>query len=338
MTRSATSSALAVHSIRALVLAPVVVLALAGDARADAAHDLQVAQALYDEAARDLAAKNYDAACPKLEEAARLTPEGVGVRLTLALCYEGQGRLASAYAAYQIAESLAVRARRQEQQRTARAGAAALAPRLAKLRIVVSNEAGALPGLEIRRKGSLVGAAQWGLPLPADRGKHVVEVTAADGRKWEASAVIERDGTQVDLLVEVPPAVRPPIATPAPLRPEPTPAAPMSPRRVAGIAVGAAGLAAIVTGAALGITAVVKKNQSVGPGRCDDADHCSTAGSDLRWASLRAGDWSTALFIGGGVALAGGIVLFATAPSAAEKPAAARLVVGPRGLSLTGAW
>lgn len=319
----------------------------AGSARADRAADLQVAQALYNAAVKEMIAKDYAAACPKLEEAARLVPEGIGVRLTLASCYEGLGRLASASATYQIAESLAARERKAEFQRTARDKAAALAPRLATLRIVVSDEVRALPGLEIRRGGSLVGAAQWGLQLPADKGKHVLVVTAGDGRKWEASATIEQDATQVDLRVELPKAE--PQATPAapspPTPPPPPPAAaPMHPRRIAGIAVGATGLAAVVAGAALGVVAIVEKNRSNAVGFCNGTNHCSNEGADLRWASLRAGNWSTAMLIGGGVALAGGVVLFATAPAGEKKPeaekapAAASLVLGPRGLAVTGAW
>src|SRR6185436_19060304 len=102
-------------------------------------------------------------------------------------------------------------------------------------------------------------------------------------------------------------------------------AAPLHPRRVAGIAVGAAGLGGVVAGAALGIAALVEKNQSDGAGRCDATSHCTNAGADLRWASLRAGNWSTAMFIGGGVALAGGVVLFATAPAPVVSPVTARL-------------
>src|SRR5262249_19576610 len=151
----------------------------------------QIAQALYDEAAKDLAAKNYAAACPKLEEAARLTPEAVGVRLTLGMCYEGQGLLASASAAYQLAEAGAARAHQAERQRRAHEEVAALDPGRAGRRLVVSEGGGAPRGVEIRRAGSLVGPARGGLTPPADRGKHVVVVTTGDGRRWEASAVIE---------------------------------------------------------------------------------------------------------------------------------------------------
>jgi hypothetical protein len=315
--------------------AAVLIAALAGGARAEAPSDLQIAQALYDEAAKDLAAKDYVAACQKLEEAARLTPAAVGVRLTLGSCYEAQGRFASASAAYELAEAAAARAHQADRQRLAHEKVAALEPRLARLRIVVSDEVRALAGLEIRRAGSLVGPAQWGLRLPADKGEHVVVVTTGDGRRWEARAAIEAEGSDVDLRVELPPPP-PPVEPPrAALVPR---AAPLHPRRIAGIAVGAAGLGAVLAGAALGVVALVDKNQSNGAGGCDPTSHCTGQGADLRWASLRAGDWSTAMFVGGGVALAGGIVLFATAPASAAPPVTARLVVGPRGLGIAGAF
>ncbi|APR75340.1 Hypothetical protein A7982_00686 [Minicystis rosea] len=324
--------------------AALLVLALAGNAKGADPSAVQTAKVLFDAAVTDMAAKNFAAACPKLEEASRLVPEGIGIWLKLGECYEGQGRLASAHAAYELAESAAARQEpASERQRLAHRKAAALAPRLAKLRIVVTDEVRALPGLEIKRGGTMVGPVQWGLLLPADKGKHIVVVTAANGRKWEASAVIAEDGTQVDLRVELPPPVEPPRATPLVLpkqaEPEPTPvAARQHPRRIAGIAVGATGLATVVAGGVLGIVAIVDKNRSNANGACDAMNRCPPDAADLRRSSLRAGDWSTALFIGGGVALAGGVVLFATAPSTEKAPATAKLLLGPTGLSVAGAW
>src|SRR5262245_25783154 len=61
---------------------------------------LTEAEALYDAATKAMDGNDYAAACPKLEEVVRLVPHGVGARLTLARCYEGAGRLASAHASY----------------------------------------------------------------------------------------------------------------------------------------------------------------------------------------------------------------------------------------------
>ena len=327
---------------RAAVLALVAVIALASRAAgAQGANDLQVAQALYDEAAKNIAAKDYVAACPKLEEAARLVPEGVGVRLALGACYEAQGRLASALATYEVGESVAARAHQGARQRYAHDRAETLKPKVAKLRIVVDNDVRALPELEIRRAGSLVGQAQWGLALPADKGTHTVVVTTGDGRRWEASAEIAADGTTVDLRVELPAAKEPPpIPTgpvAAPVNREEPAADSARGRRIAGIVLGSAGLAGLAVGGALGVTAIVKKNQS-DTGGCNPTSHCNANGTDLRWASLRAGDWSTAMFVGGGVALATGVALFVTARSPAAPVTSASVVFGPRGVVVRGAF
>lgn len=108
-------------------------------------------------------------------------------------------------------------------------------------------------------------------------------------------------------------------------------------RRIAGIVLGSAGLAGLAVGGALGVTAIVKKNQS-DTGGCDPTSHCNANGTDLRWASLRAGDWSTAMFVGGGVALATGVALFVTARSPAAPVTSASVVFGPRGVVVRGAF
>src|SRR4051794_13843510 len=66
---------------------------------------LGAAQAVFDSAQGLMAAREYAAACPKLEEVVRLVPAGVGAKLQLAKCYDEAGRVASAWAAYVVAEN-----------------------------------------------------------------------------------------------------------------------------------------------------------------------------------------------------------------------------------------
>lgn len=308
---------------------------------------LQVAQALYDQAVKDLAGKDHAAACPKLEEAVRLVPEGIGGRMTLAECYEGLGKLASAWTSWSLAEAAATRAGQADRQKLAHERAAALKPRLATLALLVPAAVQALPDLEIRRDGVLVGPGQWGVALPVDRGPHRFAAKAGDGRRWETMVNIEDDGrAQRVELGEPPPLPRAAPAPPAlpspPLAPAP-PALPLAPppkeapasaRRTVGLVLGGAGIAGGIVGAALGATALVKRNQSNEPGRCDAASHCDPTGSELRWASLRAGDWSTAMLVGGGVAFTAGVVLFLTAPS--PSPTALTVTATPGGARVSG--
>lgn len=59
-----------------------------------------VAQALFDEAQKLMASNNYSLACIKLEEVVRLQPGKIGAVLALARCYEGEGKIASAWSRF----------------------------------------------------------------------------------------------------------------------------------------------------------------------------------------------------------------------------------------------
>lgn len=318
---------------------------------------LQLAQVLYDQAVKEMDTKDFAAACPKLEEAARLVPEAVGARLTLAECYEGADKLASAQTMYEVAEAAAARQNQAERRKLARERADGLKPKLATLTITVPEAVGARDGLEIQRDGVPVGKILWGMSVPVDRGDHVIRATSGDGGTWEKKIRISENGAHETVVVGNPegaPATTAPAIT-AP--PGPTATAhldtssapsriePSSVRRPAGIALASAGGAGIVAALALGAVALSTKDQSNADGHCDAAGHCDATGTDLRNASLTSGDWATALFVGGAVALAGGVVLVATAPAAApaSRPARAEaarveLRATPSGLQLRGSF
>jgi hypothetical protein len=109
-----------------------------------------------------------------------------------------------------------------------------------------------------------------------------------------------------------------------------------TPQRVIGLAVGAAGLASAGVGSIFGAIAIEKKNAS-NEGHCDEQSRCDPVGIELREEGLQAGTASTILFIAGGVALAGGVTLFLTAPAEPEAPRAG-LLLGPGRVGISGAW
>jgi hypothetical protein len=338
--------------VTARALAAALVLAAAQDAHAQSseAQKTVTAQALYEQAVAAMDQKNYASACPTLEDVVRLVPGGIGAKLTLAECYEADGRLASAWTAYAIAESAAGNAGQLDRQQKAHARAEALKPRLARLTLVVPAATRALPGLEITRDGVLSSLVQWGLPLPVDRGKHVVVVTAPGKERWETTFEVKEDGAVASVNVPVlldASKPRDDAKVTAPVAGMETETKPPTAQRTAGIAVGAVGVAAVGVSAALGALAIGKKNES-NEGHCHDGNQCDAAGIALRSQGLTFGNASTALFIGGAVALVGGVVLFATGKSE-PKPAVGRaispagaptasLMIGPRGFTISGAF
>jgi len=305
------------------------------------------AQALYEQATAEMDAKSYPSACRKLEEVTRLVPEGLGAKLTLGECYEALGKLASAWSQYALVEALAPKVGQAERAQRAADRAAALKPRLATMTIDVHEAARPIPGLEIRRDGVPVGEAQWGVPLPVDAGAHEVLATAPGRKPWKKQVDVAADGANVSLAVEplelAPPAAALPVPAPPPVRPEAAPER-LWQRPVALVAMGV-GVAGVGAGAVLGGLAMAKNGES-NEGHCDEADRCDATGVALRHDAVGLGNASTVAMIAGGALLAGGAVLFFTAPSAAApdrvgaKAArwSARFEILPGGVQVRGAW
>jgi hypothetical protein len=332
------------HSKQLTRLAPLVAALWCGalPCRAEAApsapqRPAAEAQALYDRAVVSMEAHDYASACPALEEVVRLVPDGIGAKLTLAECYEGWGRLASAWTMYSLAEAGARNGKQRQRAEAARRLAGALEPKLARLTIEVPGELRKLPGLTVERDGVVVGEVQWGVPLPVDRGEHRVAASAPGRPRWEKQVVVAADGVSETVEIAGWQAAASPAAGPrADSAPRPDAGAPWGIPRIAGIAVTGLGLVSLGVGAFFGLRAAGLKSDS-DDGHCRPDDACDVEGVALRDDARSAGTVSTVLFIAGGVAVAGGAVLFLTAPDAHAAPTAA-LAVGPGGLTLRAAW
>jgi hypothetical protein len=153
--------------------------------------DPVAAQALFDLAKELITHGRANEACPMLEESQRLDPAS-GTLINLADCYEQQGRTATAWSTFLEAAAAARVAGNLARERAARQRAGDLAPLLSK--IVIDVAAKDTPGLEIRRDGSLVGHAQWGAPIPLDKGEHRVSASAPDRRPWEKVVFVKDAG------------------------------------------------------------------------------------------------------------------------------------------------
>jgi hypothetical protein len=331
--------------LRACAAAIAAGVLLGGTARAQPSEGEKkaAAQALFDEARALTAAGNHAAACPKLAESLRLDPT-LGTRFYLAECLERTGKLASAWTYYVEVADGARAAGQKDREKYAEARADAIKPKLPKLAIKVGDAARAVPGLEIKRDGVVVGDAQWGIAIPIDPGAHALTASAPKRKAWSAEVKIEQEGQLVEIDVPVladeapppppspPPPKLAPVAPPAP--PPPPPPRGPSPQRIAGFVVGGAGVVGLGVSFALGGLAMAKKAESNGEGGgCDANDNCTSKGLATRKDALALATGSTIAFVGGLVATGTGIALIATA-----RPSAPAVAVGPSGASLTWRW
>jgi hypothetical protein len=308
------------------------------------------ASELFGEGRTLMAAKRYTEACPMLEESQRLDPGG-GTVLNVALCHELQGRTATAWSDFREALAVARRDGRSDRALAAEEHIRALEPRLSRLTIDVPPDA-RVPGLSVRRDGAEVAVRDWNVGSPADPGEHVVEAEAPGCSPWRTTIAVEDTGVsrsvRVPLLEPLPPVPAPPTATVAEPAPPPPltalaltapreaspPAQPAAPnarpwQRPIAVGLGGAGLIGIAIGAVYGLQAASQWNRA--RPYCSGG-MCSTTEAYSSWQDSRSSaSTATVAFVVGGVAAAGGAVLWLTAPSSPVRVGAAPGALVARG-------
>lgn len=177
----------------------------------------------------------------------------------------------------------------------------------------------------------VVPAAALAAPRKVNPGKHTViariddaprarvEITLAEGETKEVKLDLPKD------VPHPPPNMAGKAAPPRPF---------WGGQRIAGAVVGGVGLVGVGLGAAFGAQALSKNSASNAGGHCHDGNVCDSTGFALREDARSVGTLSTVMWIAGGVALAGGLTLFLTAPRAGS----AALVAGPSGVFAQGTF
>lgn len=275
-----------------------------------------LAETLFQEGKALLAKGAFAEACPKLAESQRLDP-GEGTLLALAVCHEGEGKLAQAWSEY-TAIANKTNARFDRMQR-AKERLAELEPRLGRVAIVVpaATAAGA-PSLEIVRDGKPLGRAAWGTASPVDPGAHVVEARAP-GKKPVRIDVTATRGRIVDVVIPALEDASAEASSPASGGSESASGgtrSPGRPLRIAGIGLGAAGLVAIGVGGYFGVRAIGLSHDAQGACATDGCSPEALRTNDEARSAARIANFTVA---GGAVALGGGILLYVLAPKAASR-------------------
>jgi tetratricopeptide (TPR) repeat protein len=318
-----------------------VMSATALPAQAQSSNQL-AAESLFREARRLLDEGKYKEACEKLAASQSLEP-AAGTALNLARCYEKTGQVASAWARYREAASIAQASGQADRAATARKGADALEPSLPRLNIQAPEDAIERPQ-KITRDGEVVAREAWGVLVPVDPGSHEVEASAPGKKPWATTVAValrESKNVIVPPLADDPAASSPadapaPPPNPPPPEPDAAPSNYWNLQRTAGVALGVVGVAGVTLGVVQGLKYQSKKDEaaSVCDGSCSDPDKVEEA-AKLQNEATKAGNIGIVSGAIGGAALIGGIVLFATAGGGGGN--AQRLEVAPvAGLSDVG--
>lgn len=268
-------------------------------------------------------------ACSKFDESLRLDPV-LGTLLNLAVCREREGRLATAWAEYNRAGTMARRAGDEARAEFARQGAARLDELLATLRISPAPELQGVSGLSLELDGRKLGEAAFDTPIPLDSGSHVVIARAPGYEEWSTTLQVSAQTRAMALTVPAlakrptpasmaPPPSPPPQATLESPRLSPEPRADAGrAQRIWGLSLAGAGLVGVTVGAVFGVRALVKKSDR--DERCPGNVCSSPAGiADHRDARGAASAANVAFAVGGVLLVTGGL-LYLTVPSAASAP------------------
>jgi hypothetical protein len=287
--------------------------------------------------------KQYTAACEKFKASHDLDLAATGTLLNLALCHEQTNRPATAWAEFRqvAAESSGRPDDRIAAARVAlaREHEARLLPLLSHVVVVVRQPA---PGLRLTLDAAPIESASWGLALPVDPGKHVLEATAPG--KLPRRVEVAVGDTAGEQSIEIPSLAAAPPPPPAPPR-----ADGRRHFRTVAFALGGVGVASLAVGLAFGSRARSQNNAAndLCPDRvCPDSATKDTASADLSSAKSAA-TVANVLSGVGLAAIAGGVVLFVLGSggeSADDAPlrktttpvSSLHLGVGANGLVLAG--
>jgi hypothetical protein len=201
-----------------------------------------------------------------------------------------------------------------------------------------------LNAVKVTMEGEVLAERLDGTPLLVDAGEHTFTFESA-GLEPVTKKLVLQEGQKsrledVGMLARTGPAAAPVAAPPAaPLNSTPPPAAlppaaastgGLGTQKVLAIVAGGVGIVGLGLGAAFGGIAMSDKSsaQSACPLQCSGGGEWSSAAT--------AGNVSTAMFIVGGVGLAGAAVLWFTAPS--SHGSSTKVGLGPGGLLLKGTW
>ena len=211
-------------------------------------------------------------------------------------------------------------------------------------RLTVRLAPAAPPDTIVSRDGTALGRVSLGVALPANPGKHRV-VASAKGRADAGFDVVLVEGAGQVLDVAPGEPVWEPVVMPL-VGPEAggtSVASSWSGRKTLAVTLAGVGVAGLAVGSVFGLEAISQKNASHADGHCN-ASGCDGTGTSLRNQAISDATVSTIAFGAGLAAVAAGVIVWLTAPSAAPRAGSTGLTVvpaigaGSAGAVVLGAW
>ena len=274
------------------------------------------ADALFKKGKKLLADKKYAEACATFEKVDKLEP-AIGAKLNVAKCFEEWGKLALAYRWYVDAE------RQAKDTNDKRAD---------KIKELVEALDADVPRLTILLPDG-IDAAQvtvtldgkpveiFGAEIRVDPGRHSIQYDIAGGKKKKKDVPsLDRGASTEVTLVDIvnrekPPEPEPEVKPlPTVVEPKPSTGNPGKQRRLAGLIVGGAGVLGLGIAGFITLDARSSYNDALDAHCMGQKDMCSDEGVQLTNDARGRGNIATGVTILGLAAIAGGVVLYVTAP------------------------
>lgn len=290
---------------------------LGGTASADRADQL------FKKGKKLLAEKRYAEACTAFEDSDRIDP-GIGAKLNVAKCYQEWGKLATAWRWFSDAEQLA-KDTKDERAAKIHALAAELDASVPRLTVKAPPDA-RTSGVVIKLDGVAFDVSALGTERRVDPGPHQIDYLI-DGARQSRTIPLERGGSS-EVTLDLP--QKPRGATEREPRPSAEGAGdPGRTRRIIGIGAASVGGAAVVIAGAITFQARGDYKDAL-TAYCRGAkDMCDAQGVTATHAARQRANIATVLAISGAAAIAGGLLLYVTAPSATPHSTEHALYLAP---------
>ncbi|MBM4359362.1 MAG: hypothetical protein FJ096_14765 [Deltaproteobacteria bacterium] len=324
-------------------------LASSAHARDEAPRNPALAEKLFGQGKQALEAGRRAEACEAFSASQAAEPS-VGALLNLARCDEDAGKIATAWATYRAAATLAGQRGEAERRRGALELMSRLEARLARLTLEVSPQHAPVV---VELDGQVLPSMSLGVAIPVDPGEHLVVARAPEHEAWRSAVVVQEEGSRTVVLVPplremvgsgaAKPATTPPSSAPAV---ETVAKRPIAERAVgavlAGLGLGALAAGAVEGGRALALDATLER--LCAPLGASGTRPCPSELSATIDAAEVAGNTATVLLSAGGALFVSGAtwVMMTLGSDEPRKPIAFELapVVAPSfaGLRARGAF